>query len=56
MDIESGSCSLKCFLFIVVESIEDRESRRFEGLNSTVKLSLYRTFSKVIGTSAMAAP
>jgi hypothetical protein len=48
-DTRRGDCSLKVFLSIVGESIDERECRLFEeGLNSKVKLSLYRTFNKVI--------
>ena len=48
-DIQRGECSLKGFLSVVGESIDERESRKFkEELNSKVKLSLYRTFCKAI--------
>ena len=48
-DIQKGDCSLKGFLSVVGESVEDRESMKFEkGLDSKVKLSLYRTFNKAI--------
>ena len=48
-DIQKGECSLKGFLSVVGESIDERESRKFkEGLNSKVKLSLYRTFCKAV--------
>ena len=48
-DIRKGSCSLKSFLGVAGEGIDERESRKFEeGLNSKVKLSLYRTFGKVV--------
>ena len=41
-DIQKGSCSLKSFL-------DKKESSKFEeGLNSKVKLSLYRTFGKIV--------
>ena len=43
-DIRKGSCSLKSFLGVAGEGIDERESGKFEeGLNSKVKLSLYRT-------------
>ena len=39
-----GSSSLKAFLGLAGESISERESKRFEeGLNSKVKLTLYKT-------------
>ena len=42
-DIRKGSCSLKSFLGV------ERESGKFEeGLNSKVKLSLYRTSCKIV--------
>ena len=48
-DIQKGECSLKGFLSVVRESIDERESRKFkEGLDSKVKLSLYRTFCKAV--------
>ena len=48
-DIRKGSCSLKSFLGVAVEGIDKRESSKFEeGLNSKVKLSLYRTFGKIV--------
>ena len=41
-DIRKGSCSLKSFLGVAGEGIDERESGKFEeGLNSKVKLSLY---------------
>ena len=44
-DIMDGSSSLKAFLALAGESISERESKRFEeGLNTKVKLTLYRTF------------
>ena len=40
---------MKDFLSVVGESIDERESRKFkEGLDSKVKLSLYRTFCKAV--------
>ena len=48
-DIQKGECSLKGFLSVVGESIDERESRKFkEVLDSKVKLSLYRTFCKAV--------
>ena len=42
-DIRKGICSLKSFLGVAGEGIDERESGKFEeGLNSKVKLSLYR--------------
>ena len=44
-----GSCSLKSFLGVAGEGIDERESGKFEeGINSKVKLSLYRTFGKIV--------
>ena len=45
-DIRKGSCSLKSFLGVAGEGIDERESGK--GLNSKVKLSLYRTFKKYL--------
>ena len=48
-DIMDGSSSLKAFLALAGESISERESKRFEeGLNTKVKLTLYKTFGKAI--------
>ena len=48
-DIRKGSCSLKSFLGVAGEGIDERESGKFEeGLNSKVKFSLYRTFGKIV--------
>ncbi|CAI8047039.1 hypothetical protein GBAR_LOCUS26004, partial [Geodia barretti] len=48
-DIQNGDCSLKGFLSIIGDSINEREIRKFEeGLNSKVKLLLYKTFNKVV--------
>ena len=45
IDIQKGECSLKGFLSVVGESIDGQEIRKFkEGLDSKVKLLLYRTF------------
>ena len=47
-DIMDGSSSLKASLALAGESINERESKRFkEGLNTKVKLTLYKTFGKV---------
>ena len=47
-DIMDGSSSLKAFLALAGESISERESKRFEeGLNTKVKLTLYKTFGKL---------
>ena len=49
-DIRKGSCSLKSFLGVAGEGIDEKESGKFEeGLNSKVKLSLYRTFGTIVG-------
>ena len=45
-DIRKGSCSLKSFLGVTGEGID--EGKFEEGLNSKVKLSLYRTFGKIV--------
>ena len=48
-NIQKGKFSLKGFLSVVGESIDERESRKFEeGLDSNVKYSLYRTFCKAV--------
>ena len=48
-EICRGELSLKGFLAIVGECIDQRESQKFEeGLDSKVKLSLYKTFGQVI--------
>ena len=47
--IQKGECSLKGFLSVVGESIDEGESRKFKkGLDSKVKLSLYRTLCKAV--------
>ena len=47
-DIRKGSCSLKSFLGVAGEGIDERESGKFEeGLNSKVKLSLYRKIRSI---------
>ena len=39
----------KSFLGVAGEGIDEREAGKFEeGLNSKVKLSLYRTFGKIV--------
>ena len=39
-DIQNGNCSLKSFLGVAGEGIDERESSKFEeGLNSKIKLS-----------------
>ena len=44
-EIEKGDSSLKAFLAMVEESIGEREREKFvEGLNSKVKLTLYKCF------------
>ena len=48
-DIRKESCSLKSFLGVAGEGIDERESGKFEeGLNSKVKPSLCRTFGKIV--------
>ena len=48
-DNQTGDWSLKGFLSVIGESVEDRESTKFKkGLDSKVKLSLYATFNKAI--------
>ena len=48
-DIQNGDCSLEGFLSIIGDSINEREIRKFEeGLNSKVKLLLFKTFNKVV--------
>ena len=40
---------MKGFLSVIGESIDEQESRKFnEGMDSKVKLSLYRTFCKAV--------
>ena len=54
--IQKGECSLKGFLSVVGESIDERESRKFkEGLDSNVKLSPSRTFGKAVEFKAVSA-
>ena len=48
-DIERGDSSLASFLACVEECISERESRRFEeGLNTKVKLDIYKQFGKSV--------
>ena len=45
-DIQNGDCTMNGFLSIVGDSINEREIRKFEeGLNSKVKLLLYKTLT-----------
>ena len=46
-DIRKGSCS-HSFLGVAGEGIDEGESSKCAGLNSKVKLSLYRTFGKIV--------
>ena len=43
-DIQEGECSLKGFLSVVGESIDERESRKFKEEMDSKVLSLYRMF------------
>ena len=46
-EVEGGDSSAASFMASVEECISERECKLYdEGLNSKVKLSLYRTFSK----------
>ena len=46
-DIRKGQCPLSLFLLNVNESVSNSESKKYvEGLNSKVKLELYKTFGK----------
>ena len=48
-EIEKGDSSLKAFLAMVEESIGEREREKFvEGLNSKVKLTLYKCFGREV--------
>ena len=48
-EICRGELSVKRFLAIVGDSIDQRESQKFEeGLDSKVKLTRYKTFGKVM--------
>ena len=49
-EVEGGDSSAASFMASVEECISERECKLYdEGLNSKVKLSLYRTFSKNVG-------
>ena len=49
-DIKRGGSSLASFLSCIDESIREREGKQFqEGLNSKVKLDMYKRFGKDIG-------
>ena len=49
LSAQDWDCSMKGFLSMVGDNINDREIRKFEeGLNSKVKLLLYKTFNKVV--------
>ena len=46
-DIKKGQCPLNPFMSSVNEGVATREGKEYEeGLNSKVKLTLYKTFSK----------
>ena len=48
-DIEHGDSSSASFLACVEECISERKSRRFEkGLNTKVKLDIYKRFGKSV--------
>ena len=48
-DIRKGQCPLSLSLSNVNESVSNSESKKYvEGLNSKVKLELYKTFHKEI--------
>ena len=48
-DIRKGQCPLSLFLSNVNESVSNSESKKYvEGLNSKVKLELYKTFDKEV--------
>ena len=48
-DIERGDSSSASFLACVEEYISERESRKFEeGLNTKVKLDIYKRFGKSV--------
>ena len=49
-DVEGGDSSVASFIASVEKCISERERKLYdEGLNSKVKLSRYRTFSKKVG-------
>ena len=48
-DIKHGDCSSASFMACVEECISERESRKFEeGLNTKVKLGMYKCFGKSV--------
>ena len=48
-DIKHGDCSSASFMACVEECISERESRKFEeGLNTKVKLDMYKRFGKSV--------
>ena len=50
MTLRGGDSSVASFVASVEECISERECKLYdEGLNSKVKLSLYRTFGKKVG-------
>ena len=52
-EVEGGDSLAASFMASVEECISERECKLYdEGLNSKVKLSLYRTFSKNVGFNA----
>ena len=53
-EVEGGESSAASFMASVEECISERECKlNDEELNSKVKLSLYRTFSKKVGFNCM---
>ena len=49
LDIKRGESSLASFLACIGESISEREGKQFEeGLNSKVKLDMYKRFAKEV--------
>ena len=52
-DIQKVECSLKGFLSVIGESIDEQESKKLkEGMDSKVKLLQYRTFCKALELKA----
>ena len=48
-NIRQGQCPLSLFLSNVNECVSNSESKKYvEGLNSKVKLGLYKAFSKAV--------
>ena len=48
-DIKRGQCPSSLFLSNVIEYVSMRESKEYvEGLNSKVKLQLYKTYGKEV--------